>query len=99
MNPDFHNTILGYQLRWVSQTILTLAAGGMITTIYLSFLMLPTRPTHFAPIKYIGFLFQWLLVPFVSIGLSSASAIDAQTRLMLGKYLEYQVTEKAVARQ
>ncbi len=39
--------------------------------------------------------FQWLLVPLSSIFLSAIPAIEAQTRLMFNKRLEYQVTPKS----
>ncbi|MFA6082220.1 MAG: hypothetical protein WC773_02290 [Patescibacteria group bacterium] len=96
VNNRFHDTMIGYHMLSVTQIILTLAIVGTLTSLYLSYLLLPPRPPHHKPIKYIGFLLQWVLVPFVSIFLGSFSAIDAQTRLMFGKYLEYQVTEKAV---
>jgi hypothetical protein len=38
---------------------------------------------------------QWLLIPAVGLLLSNLPALDAQTRLMTGRYLEYRVTEKA----
>ena len=38
---------------------------------------------------------QWLALPVVGLVFSNLPALDAQTRLMVGKYLEYRVTEKA----
>ena len=34
-------------------------------------------------------------LPFVGIFFSNLPALDAQTRLLTGRYLEYRVTEKA----
>ena len=39
---------------------------------------------------YIG----WTGIPFVGIFFSNLPALDAQTRLLTGRYLEYRVTEK-----
>ena len=38
---------------------------------------------------------QWIGLPFVGIFFSNLPALDAQTRLLTGRYLEYRVTEKA----
>jgi hypothetical protein len=37
---------------------------------------------------------QWLLVPLTIVFLSAVPALDAQTRLMLGKYMTFWVTDK-----
>ena len=37
---------------------------------------------------------QWFL-PIVGLIFSNLPALDAQTRLMAGRYLEYRVTEKS----
>jgi len=39
-------------------------------------------------------LFFWTLFPFISFTLAILPGLDAHTRLMFGKYLEYWVTEK-----
>jgi hypothetical protein len=38
---------------------------------------------------------QWIALPLVGLLFSNLPALDAQTRLMTGRYLEYRVTEKA----
>ena len=42
-------------------------------------------------------LATWLLLPAVGLVLTALPAVDAHTRLLLGRYLHYQVTEKLPA--
>jgi hypothetical protein len=37
---------------------------------------------------------QWIFIPFVAIFLGALPAIEAQTRLLFGKYLGFWVTPK-----
>jgi len=39
-------------------------------------------------------IIQWYLLPIVSFVLSSLPALDAHTRMIFGKKLDYKVTEK-----
>ena len=98
LSPEFKNTVLGYNLQYFARWILTAALLGLLVSITLNYLLLPPRPPHRTKWFYFNFLWQWLLTPIVSVFLGSVSAIDAQTRLMFGKYLEYQITEKAVVK-
>ena len=38
--------------------------------------------------------FEFVMLPVATLIFSALPGIDAHTRLMLGKYLEYRVTEK-----
>ncbi len=44
--------------------------------------------------KFAWLALQWLFTPFIMIALVATPAIDAQTRLMLGKYMGFWVTPK-----
>jgi len=56
---------------------------------------LPPKPARYHKTRFVGMLVQWALLPVVSIGFSALAALNSQTRLMFGRYLEFYVTEKA----
>lgn len=94
LNPGFRDTVLAYNVPRIMSDMLTFASGGIIMCAVISLSMVPFRPGK----KFLGQLSligQWILIPVVSIILSAIPALDAQTRLMFGRYLEYRVTEKA----
>ncbi len=39
-------------------------------------------------------IMEWVIVPFIILILGSTPALDAQTRLILGRYMEFYPTEK-----
>lgn len=94
LNSDFSDNILAHQLPIITSRIMTVALIGLFITIALSLISLPPRPARYKRRRHIGMLLQWVLVPFTSIIFSAAAALDSQTRLMFGKYLEFFVTEK-----
>jgi len=93
-NPDFHRTVLAYNLPYVTRTLASLAMCGMIVTMSLTFLLLPPPPPGTPKRKYVYMVLQWALVPIVASVLGSFPAMDAQTRMMIGKPLGFWVTEK-----
>jgi hypothetical protein len=81
-----------YVLEW----LMTLAMLGMFVSAIFSFLVLPQRPKHAARHRWLIMILQWVLLPFTLVIFGSIPAIDAQTRLMLGKkyHLGFWVTPK-----
>jgi len=75
-------------------TIFNLASFSLITSIVLSLLLLPKKKEKHPIFKRIGYAFEWLLIPFTMVFLSALPSLDAQTRLMLGKYMTFWVTDK-----
>lgn len=96
LNSEFSDNILAHQLPVITSRIMTVALIGMFITITLSLISLPPRPARYKRRRHIGMVLQWVLIPFTSIIFSACAALDSQTRLMLGKYLEFFVTEKGV---
>lgn len=96
LNSEFSDNILAHQLPVITSRIMTVALIGMFITITLSLISLPPRPARYKRRRHIGMVLQWVLIPFTSIIFSACAALDSQTRLMFGKYLEFFVTEKGV---
>lgn len=76
------------------ETLMRLSLIGVFASAILSFGLLPPRPASKGKYAWPVMFLQWLLVPVTFIIFGSIPAIDAQTRLMLGKYLGFNVTEK-----
>jgi len=91
---EFSHSVFYYSAPRITGTIFHLASISLLTSIVLSLCLLPRKTESHPVIKRIGFAFQWLLVPFTIVFLSALPALDAQTRLMLGKYMTFWVTDK-----
>lgn len=94
INPVFKRTVLGFLLPQLSGLILTLASVLLLLYIYLD-IKLRERLKINTRFVYLPLLFvQWFLLPIVSFFLSALPALEAHTRLLLGKKITYKVTEK-----
>ena len=91
---EFNKTILSFNLPYITRFIMTLAMVGLVSTAILSIILLPPRPPKFGKFKYLWMALQWLLFPVTTIGLGLLPGLEAQTRLMLGKYMGFWVTPK-----
>lgn len=93
VNSVFKQTSLGYNLPKVSQTILTTCLLFLFTIITLDIILRPKKE-RIPRWRYLIDYLQWALMPIATLLMAILPAIDSQTRLMLGKRLEYYVTEK-----
>lgn len=90
-------TIVTYNLPNIVSVVETFASIGIIISILVSFKILPKRPAKYRKSRNILMLVQWVLMPVTSIIYQSLAAFYAQTRLMLGLYMEkFDVTKKVV---
>jgi hypothetical protein len=81
----------------LARVVLSLCAAPYVVMILIDGRLRPAKPkTWDAAHSAISFLFWWLL-PITSLLFSTVPALESQTRLMLGKRLEYRVTEKTLA--
>jgi hypothetical protein len=94
LNETFSRTVLGKTLPQVTSLLLTLSLISMVVIFLIDAVNRPPRPNKSNPLSYILQPFEFLLLPVIGFFFSALPGIDAHTRLMLGKYIEYKVTEK-----
>lgn len=94
INKEFSRTVMGKTLPQVSSAILTLSLISLVVFIIIDARQRPPRPANVSLLKRLFQPFEFLLLPIVGFFFSALPGIDAHTRLMLGKYIEYKVTEK-----
>lgn len=96
MNMSSHDMV-AYNLPNIVSIVETFASIGLIVSVLVSFKLLPKRPAKYRKSKSIVMLLQWILMPVTSIIYQSLAAFYAQTRLMLGLYMEkFDVTKKVL---
>jgi len=91
---QFNSMLLSFSLPIITRYIMTMASVGIVTSAIMSFSFLPPKPVHYGRWRYILFFLQWVLMPLNLIFFGSFPAFEAQTRLMLGKYMGFWVTPK-----
>lgn len=96
VNNEAARSVPAHQLPDVISTIQQVALIGLFITVFLSFKMLPPRPERYKRHRTVLMVAQWVLMPFTAIIYSASSALNSQTRLFFGRYLDkFDVTDKA----
>lgn len=94
LNPQFHNQVVASNFPAVTRVLLSLTWIGLIISGAVTILILPPRPKSHSPLRWIAMVIQWVLIPIAAIFFGAIPGLDAQTRLMFGKYIGFRVTEK-----
>jgi hypothetical protein len=91
---EFAASVAHFNAPRVAGVICNLAVASLVISIILSFFLLPkrTKPVPFLQKLLLGL--QWLLVPAIATLFGALPALDAQTRLALGRYMEFFVSPK-----
>jgi len=91
---DFNATVLSYNLPQIAKGFLTASMFGLVISAAISMHLIPTRPREYGTLRSIALLLQWILVPFTMVVFSSIPGMDAQLRLLFGRYMGFWVTPK-----
>ena len=98
---DFLNSIYAYSFPLVYTRLLMIAWVGMLTTLTLSTILLPPNKKRKAH-QFVYIARDWILTPVIlaatNLIFSAIPALESQTRLMFGNYLEFRVTVKSTNR-
>lgn len=90
----FNSTVISSNLPGITRALMTFAMLGLVLSAIISTLLLPARPKKYGIGKSIIMVLQWMVLPASIIIFGSIPGLEAQTRLMLGKYMGFWVTPK-----
>ena len=91
---NFSQSLLSYNLPVFTSRVLTVGMLGLVGSAYFMILMLPPKPPVYKKRKYVFVALEWILVPIIMIFFTSFPSLEAQTRLMIGKYMGFWTTPK-----
>ena len=78
----------------ISSGLLSILLFALMILVFIELRQRPARPADQPKWKSWSAPFEFILMPVVAFFFGALPGLDAHTRLMLGKYLEYRVTEK-----
>jgi cellulose synthase/poly-beta-1,6-N-acetylglucosamine synthase-like glycosyltransferase len=94
LNPDSYTA---NQLPQIASRLQQIAMAGILVSVFLSMKSLPPKPERYKRRRTLWMVAQWIYLPLTGITYNAAAAINSQTRLMFGWYLnKFNLTEKAV---
>ncbi|MBF8280988.1 MAG: conserved rane protein of unknown function [Candidatus Magasanikbacteria bacterium] len=91
---EVRKTVLFENTPHILEWLMIFAMSAILISIILSLTVLPHPPKETHSHRKLIMILQWLLLPVSLILVSAIPAIDATTRLMFGKYLGFNVSQK-----
>jgi hypothetical protein len=91
---DYNESLLSYNLPRATRNLMIVAMFGLIMSAIITISFLPPRPAHRKKHRYFFMVLQWVLIPFTIPLFGALPGLDAQIRLMLGRYMGFWVTPK-----
>lgn len=91
---EFNTTMLSFNLPYITRDIMMVTMSNLILSSMVAVSLMPSDPETKRRPKKFYHVIQWLLVPFTITIFGAIPAIDAQTRLMFGRYMGFWVTPK-----
>jgi len=92
--PSMASFLPAGDLRDLARVVLTFCLGPLVIMALMDAWIRPPRPADFSGWKRLSLVIQWFLVPVAGLLFGALPGLESHTRLILGKYIEYRVTEK-----
>lgn len=90
----FRSLLLSYNLPIITRDIMFITMLGLVISAYIAFSLLPPFPKGTSVWRRFVMFIQWILVPITVTIFGAIPALDAQTRLLFGRYMGFWVTPK-----
>lgn len=90
---EFNTTLLSFNLTYITRNIMIITMANLVLSYMIAVSLMPAMPERVSRKKFYH-LIQWLLVPLTITAFGAVPALEAQTRLMLGRYMGFWVTPK-----
>lgn len=90
----FTVTVLSGNLPAVTTNLMNVAMIGLILSAVVSALLLPKKPAGYPSWKKGVMILEWIAVPVTIVVFGAIPCLEAQIRLMAGKYMGFWVTPK-----
>lgn len=94
INPDFAGTVLGSRLPRVSGFIIQITVWFLIGMIITDYYFVKPKSDRKGPLKAVLSMLEWVFLPYITFLIVFLPGIEAHTRLLFGKRLEYYLTKK-----